>query len=134
MDRLRAYTWPGNVRELQSVIKQALLRASGTVLLPAFLPGLDRVADASRSLSDLDAYIRALMTHNTSNVYAETHRHVDRLLLMRALEHTGGNQRDAAQLLGISRQTMRSRMRALGVTVSTAHEIEDEGETPLDRN
>jgi DNA-binding NtrC family response regulator len=134
MDRLRAYPWPGNVRELQSVIKQALLRASGTVLLPAFLPGLDRVSDTSRSLSDLDAYIRALMTHGTSNVYAETHRHVDRLLLMRALEHTGGNQRDAAQLLGISRQTMRSRMRALGVTVSTAHEIEDGGETPLDRN
>jgi DNA-binding NtrC family response regulator len=134
MDRLRAYSWPGNIRELQSVIKQALLRASGTVLLPAFLPDLDRVTDASRPLPDLDAYIRALMTHNTSNVYAETHRHVDRLLLMRALEHTGGNQRDAAQLLGISRQTMRSRMRALGVTVSTAYEIEDEGETSLDRN
>ena len=33
-----AYPWPGNIRELQSVLKQALLRASGNVLLPAFLP------------------------------------------------------------------------------------------------
>ena len=38
LERLRSYAWPGNIRELQSVLKQALLRASGTVLLPAFLP------------------------------------------------------------------------------------------------
>src|SRR5216684_1165456 len=37
---LRGYSWPGNIRELQSVLKQALLRASGSVLLPAFLPEL----------------------------------------------------------------------------------------------
>src|SRR5882762_6120524 len=38
LERLRGYSWPGNVRELQSVLKQALLKASGPVLLPAFLP------------------------------------------------------------------------------------------------
>src|SRR6478672_6417497 len=38
MTRLRGYSWPGNIRELQSVLKQALLQASGAVLLPAFLP------------------------------------------------------------------------------------------------
>ena len=37
LERLRCYSWPGNIRELQSVLKQALLLASGTVLLPAFL-------------------------------------------------------------------------------------------------
>src|SRR5258708_2536271 len=40
LERLRGYPWPGNVRELQSVLKQALLKASGPVLLPAFLPVL----------------------------------------------------------------------------------------------
>src|SRR4029077_4432352 len=40
LERLRDYLWPGNVRELQSVLKQALLQASGSVLLPAFLPEL----------------------------------------------------------------------------------------------
>jgi len=35
---LRAYTWPGNVRELQSVLKQSVLRMSGSVLLTDFLP------------------------------------------------------------------------------------------------
>src|SRR5205807_7135709 len=35
LERLRDYSWPGNIRELQSVLKQALLKASGPVLLPA---------------------------------------------------------------------------------------------------
>jgi DNA-binding NtrC family response regulator len=38
LERLCDYSWPGNIRELQSVPKQALLRASGPILLPAFLP------------------------------------------------------------------------------------------------
>ena len=38
MERLCSYPWPGNIRELQSVLKQALLRATGPVLVPAFLP------------------------------------------------------------------------------------------------
>ena len=37
LEWLRGYPWPGNIRELQSVLKQALLKASGPVLLPAFL-------------------------------------------------------------------------------------------------
>ena len=40
LERLRRYPWPGNIRELQSVLKQALLQARGTTLLPAFLPAL----------------------------------------------------------------------------------------------
>jgi DNA-binding NtrC family response regulator len=135
LDRLRAYSWPGNIRELQSVVKQALLKASGTVLLPAFLPELaekassstkDPTLASSNGLPDLDAYIREQIAVSNNDVYAETHRHVDRLLLVRALEHTGGNQREAAKLLGISRQTMRSRLRSLGLTVNMALEIEDE--------
>jgi DNA-binding NtrC family response regulator len=40
MERLREYPWPGNIRELRSVLKQALLRWIGPVLVPAFLPDL----------------------------------------------------------------------------------------------
>ncbi len=131
LDRLRAYSWPGNIRELQSVIKQALLRASGTVLLPTFLPELrtDAVSGAkepTRALPDLDAFIREQLAHETDDIYVETHRLVDRLLLVRALEQSGGNQREAARLLGISRQTMRTKLRSLGLTVNLTPEIEDE--------
>src|SRR3954471_8221005 len=37
MERLRKFAWPGNIRQLQSVVKQALLHATGSVLIPAFL-------------------------------------------------------------------------------------------------
>src|SRR5260221_1226321 len=48
MERLRAYPWPGNIRELQSVLKRALLRSTGPVLVPAFLPEpLGRAAEVA---------------------------------------------------------------------------------------
>src|SRR6266849_524895 len=50
LEHLRGYSWPGNIRELQSVLKQALLQSSGTVLLPAFLPEL--ALGEARSVSD----------------------------------------------------------------------------------
>src|SRR5262249_20467531 len=50
MNRLRDYPWPGNIRELQNVLRQALLRAPGRILLPEFLPELPR--DAERVGSD----------------------------------------------------------------------------------
>ena len=61
-----------------------------------------------------------------NDVYAETHREVDRLLFVRALEHTGGNHRDAARILGISRQTMRVKLRALGLHVAHTVEADDD--------
>jgi DNA-binding NtrC family response regulator len=122
------HAWPGNVRELQSVLKQALLHASGSVLLPAFLPALDgtpnqpSVAPAVNDGFDLSAFVRQQMVPGANDVYAETYRRVDRVLFTAALEFSRGNLRDAAAALGISRQTMRLRLRALGLTVG--HSLE----------
>jgi DNA-binding protein Fis len=81
---------------------------------------------STSALPDLDAFIRAQIARDTKDVHGETHRQVDKLLLVRALEHTGGNQREAARTLGISRQTMRTKLRSLGLTVNLALEMEDE--------
>jgi DNA-binding NtrC family response regulator len=115
LERLRGYSWPGNIRELQSVLKQALLRASGSVLLPAFLPELSAGADGSgpdtpAADPGLQAFIRQRLKLQTGDLYAETHRQVDRLLLPRVLEHAGGSKHRAAQLLGIARQTLRQKL------------------------
>jgi len=127
LQALQAYPWPGNVRELQSVLKQALLQASGSTLLPAFLPELRIRSDARASTPpceglDISAFIRAELGTDSGDLYARTHDHVDRLLFALALAHTRGNQRDAARLLGISRQTMRTKLRALGMQVTHALE------------
>ncbi|HEX3765373.1 MAG TPA: sigma-54 dependent transcriptional regulator [Kofleriaceae bacterium] len=135
MARLRAYSWPGNIRELQSVLRQALLRASGTVLLPAFLPDLSDILPGRPSAPaiveptfDLERFIRQRLAPATNDLSADTHREVDRLLMTLALEYTHGNHRDAARLLGISRQTMRVKLRALGLHVAHSVESADDDE------
>jgi DNA-binding NtrC family response regulator len=135
MARLRAYPWPGNIRELQSVLRQALLRASGTVLLPAFLPDLVGIPPHRPSAPvivdpafDLERFIRQRLAPATHDLSADTHREVDRLLMTLALEYTHGNHRDAARLLGISRQTMRVKLRALGLHVAHSVESADDDE------
>jgi two-component system nitrogen regulation response regulator GlnG len=132
LERLRGYSWPGNIRELQSVLKQALLRARGTVLLPAFLPDLSgslgESSPAAQAGADLglEAFIRQRLGPDAQDLYADTHREVDRMLLPRVLEYTGGNQHQAARLLGIARQTLRQKLRDLGLHVSHSVEANDD--------
>jgi DNA-binding NtrC family response regulator len=128
--RLRAYAWPGNIRELQSVLKQALLRASGNVLLPAFLPqslgGLapSPAAPPGQEPGVEEFIIRLRLGPDVRDLYAEAHRDVDRLLLPCVMEHTGGSQHQAALLLGIARQTLRLKLRDLGLSASRPAEAD----------
>jgi two-component system nitrogen regulation response regulator GlnG len=125
LERLRGHSWPGNIRELQNVLKQALLRARGTVLLPTFLPEPGEDAGGTSSSSphaeeedlDLEGFIRERLGPDAMDLYLETHREVDRLLLSRVLKYTEGNQHRAARLLGIARQTLRLKLRDLGLHV-----------------
>src|SRR5262249_48293228 len=131
LERLRGYAWPGNIRELQSGLKQALLQASGPVLLPAFLPevaggpGEAGPAPAGADLG-LEAFIRQRLGPEAQDLYAEVHRQVDRALLPRVLEFTGGNQNQAARLLGIARQTLRQKLRDLGLHVTHSVEADED--------
>jgi two-component system nitrogen regulation response regulator GlnG len=132
LERLRSYSWPGNVRELQSVLTQALLKARGTTLLPTFLPALPGEPSGPMTASpaaedpNLEAFIRQCLTSGEGDLYAETHRQMDRLLLSRVLEDTGGNQLQAARRLGIGRETLRRRLSELGLHLSRRLEAEED--------
>jgi two-component system nitrogen regulation response regulator GlnG len=132
---LRAYSWPGNIRELQSVLKQALLQARGPVLLPDFLPELPEAAGAPAAPGappgggfDPEAFLRQRLGPDAGDLYAEAHRELDRLLLPRVLEYTGGKQARAALLLGIARRTLRTKLQELGLHV--AHSVEADEDEP----
>jgi two-component system nitrogen regulation response regulator GlnG len=120
---LQQYSWPGNVREFQSVIKQALLQATGPVLLPEFLPPLVRGGSTSAQAESADAPDLSALTHfvrqqieaGTTTLYADYQALADRHVLQLALEHTGGNLTQAAKLLGITRATLRAKLIALGL-------------------
>jgi len=129
LERLRNGSWPGNIRELQSVLTQALLQASGTILLPAFLPDLTGgLGESGPEAADfgLEAFLRKQLVPDASDLYAETHRQLDRLFLPRVLEYTGGNQHQAARLLGIARQTLRQKLRDLGLHVTRSVEGDED--------
>ena len=133
MERLRNYSWPGNIRELQSVVKQALLKAHGTVLLPSFLPEFsaspaENAQPAGVNL-DLEAFIRQRLQPDSHDLYAEAHGQLDRFLLTCVLEYTGGSQHKAARLLGMARQTLRLKLRDLGLRVTQSVEADDENES-----
>jgi two-component system nitrogen regulation response regulator GlnG len=135
LEQLRNYPWPGNIRELQSVLKQALLQASGTVLLPVFLPDLSSgsvesgSAEAPGADFGLETFIRQRLGPDARDLYADSHRQVDRFLLPCVLEYTGGNQHQAARLLGIARQTLRLKLRDLGLHVTQSVEADDEDQS-----
>jgi two-component system nitrogen regulation response regulator GlnG len=125
---LRAYPWPGNVRELQSVLKQSMLRMSGSVLLPDFLPthvlrpipmGGEVVGPVEPAGSfDWDQYVGEKIRSGTENLYAEALDRMEREVLVRVLRHTGGNQLQAARILGITRGSLRNKIRSHGISLT----------------
>jgi two-component system nitrogen regulation response regulator GlnG len=135
---LQRYVWPGNIRELQSVMKQAILRSSGKVLLADFLPVLPGRAPKPnpRTLAgpagttgaafDIEVYLRERLKPDATELYADLHREVDRQSLAQILTYTHGNQHMASRVLGIARQTLRAKLREVGlrVTQSIGSEIE----------
>ncbi len=127
MEVLRHYPWPGNVRELQSVLKQAILKAAGPVLLSEFLPAFHAIS-VTESVADvlhgpavadaaLEPFIDEQLQAGANDLYAAVLQRVDRLLLTRVLRHTNGNQLQAAKLLGITRGSLRTKLRELGIRI-----------------
>ncbi|HWB14685.1 MAG TPA: sigma-54 dependent transcriptional regulator [Pirellulales bacterium] len=135
-----AYSWPGNIRELQSVVRQALLHASGAVLLPEFLPEEVRTgrkpstqaAAESQSGLRIESFIDEALSKGTEGLHAASIAVMERYLLARVLERTSGNQSQAAKILGITRGSLRNKIRqyhiAVGAVVSTGDGDEDADE------
>jgi nitrogen regulation protein NR(I) len=123
MERLARYPWPGNVRELQNVVRRSLLQSTGQVLLADFLPAHVRAPDraevpaASRALEDVERMIEDRLRAGATDLYDEVQAAIDRHLILRVLQHTDGNQHEAAALLGLSRNTLRAKIRSLDIRI-----------------
>jgi two-component system nitrogen regulation response regulator GlnG len=112
---LLAHAWPGNVRELQNVIQRALLKLPGSRLGAKELMGLLPATQAAeRGLASLvDAILDGPAPDGGR--HAAAINAVEGPLIAAALLRTRGNQLRAAELLGMNRNTLRERMRALGM-------------------
>ena len=118
MRRLESYDWPGNVRELQNVIERAVLTSTGGVLKlaePLQNAAIDRAADAAKDfgqgLLPLDEVER---------------RYIERVLASTRGKISGSG--GAAAVLGLHANTLRYRMKKLGIPVGRGKNAE-----PVDR-
>lgn len=121
LQRLMSYSWPGNVRELQSVIRESLIRSAGTSLLPEFLPeqfSRERsvAIDKDEVITTWEGVAVALkesLAANEAGLYRRLIEHFDRIVISAAMEQTRGNQVAAAELLGLSRPTLREKLKRI---------------------
>ncbi len=102
-DAIAVHGWPGNVRELRNVVEQAVLLAQAPVIDASAL----RLGAGYGAASGLVAGV--------PEAQARTLADVERAMLQRALDETGGNVTRAAQILGVSRDTLRYRMAKFGI-------------------
>lgn len=105
MKALLAYAWPGNIRELENVLEQAVVLSEGDTLdedsLSDRLRGADVVIEPGYASDDLSVKRRG----------AE----LERRLIKRALERTGGNRSKAAGLLELSPRALRYKIQDYGL-------------------
>jgi DNA-binding NtrC family response regulator len=108
------YLWPGNVRELKNAVERAVVLCSGTEILSTDLPRNLRFSSHSPSLNEAKdpGTLR-------SDVNASTIDNAERALIISALERARGNVSAAARLLGITRNTLRYRIKKHGIETTT---------------
>ncbi|MGH8071406.1 MAG: sigma-54-dependent transcriptional regulator [Candidatus Entotheonellia bacterium] len=106
LDLFMRYDWPGNVRELEHTIERAVILARGEHLTPEELP--PNIRAASGDLEDTTLQEPAVPVGLTL-------KEVERELIRKTLEHTGGNRTKAAEVLGISRATLHNKLKEYGL-------------------
>ncbi|MEZ5980516.1 MAG: sigma-54 dependent transcriptional regulator [Planctomycetota bacterium] len=99
--RLRAHAWPGNVRELRNVVERAHILATGATIDP------DHVDLPSDTTPPTDRVVEIV----PGTPIAE----MEKRLVVATLEHTSGDKREAAKLLGISLKTLYNRLNSYGM-------------------
>jgi len=102
-ERLMSYSWPGNVRELENVILAAAVRARGNVILNE---DIDRILSAEQRSGEGGKPAPSSLSH------------LERDHILDILKQVGWVRTKAAQILGISLPTLRTKMRKYGIEPS----------------
>ncbi|HTV25037.1 MAG TPA: sigma-54 dependent transcriptional regulator [Polyangiaceae bacterium] len=113
-EALAEYDWPGNVRQLQNLVERLVVLVEGDSI------GRDDVRRALHDAAALESAATPIVTAREDDVGSAGHlarvvRDAERIALIRALKHTGGNRTAAARLLGLSRSTLYQKLSECGI-------------------
>jgi two-component system nitrogen regulation response regulator GlnG len=132
LEILRRHRWPGNVRELENLVRRLTVLHSGDTIPATVLaselkePARILAAEAQEEALPLGAAVEQFLTHYflshgdrlpPPGIYDRILQEVERPLISICLAATRGNQIRAAQLLGLNRNTLRKKIRDLGLEV-----------------
>jgi DNA-binding NtrC family response regulator len=104
----RKYNWPGNVRELRNVIERALILEDEEQITTEYLP--DGIMPFRQPATGASAPVLTSFVLPDDGISLDE---AELSFVRQAIERSGGNQTRAAQLLGISRDQLRYRLKKL---------------------
>lgn len=119
LKKILRYDWPGNVNELKAAVKSAMAISRGSSILIDDLPSnvlgttvtKSRLDDQNVILKEwIKAELAALKKDSTQDYYNKIISKVEKELIIQVLELTNGKKVDASELLGITRNTLRTKM------------------------
>ncbi len=119
MKKIMRYDWPGNVRELKSAIKSAMVLSRSKSLLIEDLPSNiigNKITKRRGDIQDwilsdwVEGEIQMLQGLNKKDYYSNVISRVERELIRQVLEISNGKKVETAETLGITRNTLRTKM------------------------
>ncbi|MCL2636322.1 MAG: nitrogen regulation protein NR(I) [Betaproteobacteria bacterium] len=116
---LSGFDFPGNVRELENLCHWLTVMAPGQQVEIGDLPGELREAAAKTAAGDWESALAdevdRLLARGVPALHEVLAASFERILIARALAHTGGRRSEAAQALGIGRNTIARKIADLGI-------------------
>ncbi|MGD9124704.1 MAG: sigma-54 dependent transcriptional regulator [Desulfarculaceae bacterium] len=109
--RLLAYHWPGNVRELINLVERAVIMAPGPLI---------ELGDLPLALQEADTVVESGLRAGL------TVREMERALIEKTLDATGGNRTQAAKMLGITRKTLQNKIKEYGFPPASSAKEQEE--------
>ena len=125
LEHLTNYDWPGNVRELENAVQTAILMSKQDILLLDNFPVLNKLipeqggtlqeeaGDYEKGIHNvMEAMFKDSLAADRDKLYEAVMAKLEKTLIKMALDEANNNQIKAAKLLGISRNTLRTRVKA----------------------